>query len=283
MALATWVAARELENAQARVASPIGRRRPRSAGVRPVASSAAGTESAAARAGRAPGPWSAILRRDARLFFRDWTVLGDVLVSAALWTLFPLVSLSARDWSAPDLLRAMIVTLAVALGYEVAARSLPFEREGGAWRQLAPVPPARWALAKLTGAAAIAAPILLAVSTALALVFHVGAIEWLGALCLALPALVLALALGIMNGAVFGNPRWTDPRAMLGLSGRLIALLLLAAQLTLWFAVWLAMRAFGGALPRGAALYGPIVLGALLAIVPFFVAVRRLDRTEWPG
>jgi hypothetical protein len=284
--IAAWAAARGLEAAQARVAAPFGRRRAGGARVTGPASGATSARPAPTReCGQAvrPGAGAAILRRDARLFFRDWTVLSDVLVSAALWTLFPLVSLSLHVRSAPDVVRAMLVTLAVALGYEVAARSLPFEREGGAWRQLAPVPSARWAAAKLAGAAAIAAPILLAASATLALVFQVGVLEWLRVLCLALPALALALTLGLMNGATFGDPRWTDPRAMLGLSGRLISLLLLAAQLALWFAAWLAPRAFAGALPPGADLYGPIALGALLAVAPFFMAVRRLSRTEWPG
>lgn len=283
--LAAWAAAHGLETAQARVAAPIGRRRPRgharTTGEAPATARARPVPMPGA--GRRSGAWAAILRRDARLFFRDWTVLGDVLVSAALWTLFPLASLALRAQSAPGMVRAMAVTLAVALGYEVAARSLPFEREGGAWRQLAPVPSTRWAAAKLAGAAAIAAPMLLAASVTLALVFRVGMVEWLRVLCLALPALGLALTLGLINGATFGNPRWTDPRTMLGLAGRLIALLLLAAQLALWFAVWLAARTFAGALPAGADLYGPIALGALLAAAPFFMTARRLSHTEWPG
>jgi hypothetical protein len=287
LGLAAWAATRGLEAAQARVAAPIGRRRARG-GARATgrAREAASARPALTRAGgpaRRPGAWAAILRRDARLLFRDWTVLSDVLVSAALWTLFPLVGLSLHAPSTPGLMRAMLVTLAVALGYEVAARSLPFEREGGAWRQLAPVPPARWAAAKLAGAAAIAAPIVLAASVALALVFRVGVLEWLRVLCLALPALGLALALGLVNGATFGNPRWTDPRAMLGLAGRLIALLLLAVQLAMWFAAYLAAHALAEALPPGADFYGPTVLGALLAVAPFFMAVRRLDRMEWAG
>ena len=271
LGLAAWSATSGLETAQARAAAPATRatyphpwRRGR-----------------APRGGR-PGAWSAILRRDARLFFRDWTVLSDVLVSAALWTLFPLLGL-ARQAPVPLMVRVMLVTLAVALGYEVAARSLPFEGEAGAWRQLAPVPPRQWASAKLAGAAAIAVPILLIASGMLVLVFPLAAAEWLRTMALALPALALALALGLWSGATFGNPRWTDPRAMLGVSGRLIALLLLAVQIAFWIATGLITRSLDAARAPGADLYGPIALGAIIAVVPFQLAVRRLRRMEWPG
>ena len=277
LVLAAWSAAGGLEAAQARVAVPIGRRRARTRA--PIASGGTEARGTAAR----PGAWGAILRRDARLFFRDWTVLGDVMVSAALWTLFPLVSLSVRVAPGPRVASAMLVMLAVALGYEVAARSLPFEREGGAWRQLAPVPATRWAAAKLGGAAAIAAPILLVASAAIAMALRLGTIEWLRVLALALPALGLALALGLMNGITFGNPRWTDPRAMLGLSGRWISLLMLAIQVGLWFAVSFLARTFAQALPPGADFYLPLALAVLLAIAPLGVAVRRLRRAEWPA
>jgi len=279
LALAAWSAARGLEAAQARVAVPIGRRRARARARAGVASRRAAAPGAAAP----PGAWSAILKRDARLFFRDWTVLGDVVVSAVLWTLLPLASLSVRVAPGPRVASSMLVLLAVALGYEVAARSLPFEREGGAWRQLAPVPAPRWALAKLAGAAAIAAPILLVAAAAIAAAFRLGAIEWFRVLALVIPALGLALALGLMNGITFGNPRWTDPRAMLGLSGRWISLLMLAVQVGLWLAVSLLARIFAPTLPPGADFYLPLVLGVLLAIAPLGVAVRRLRRAEWPG
>jgi hypothetical protein len=269
LALAAWSASAGLENAQARAAAPAGAR-------------ASGRRGSLARRRRA-GAASAILRRDARLLLREWTVLSDVLVSAALWTLFPLLALSHRNAAGPLMARAMLVTLAVALGYEVAARSLPFEREAGAWRQLAPVPPRRWAAAKLAGAAAIAAPILLAASVAVALAFALTAAEGLRVMALALPALGLALAIGLWSGATFGNPRWTDPRAMLGLAGRLVALVLLAVQVAFWIAAGLIALRLGAALAPGLELYGPVALGALVAVVPFGFAVRRLARMEWPG
>jgi len=223
------------------------------------------------------------IARDARLFLRDWTMLSDVLMSAALWTLLPFVGLSLPAGRGPLVDGLALLALAVALGYEVAARALPFEREGGAWRRLAPVSAWRWTLAKLAGAALVAAPILLVASLAIALPLRLGPGAWLSALTLALPALGLALAVGLLSGAWFGNPRWTDPRAMLGLTGRLVALLLLVTQVGLWIGVWLGAHALGPRLPSGVMLIAPAVLAALLALAPLEMTARRIAATEWPG
>jgi hypothetical protein len=281
LGLAAWSATHGLETAQARAAAPAAKRhaarRGRGEG-RAGAALAAGPSHA-----RAPGVRGAILRRDARLFFRDWTVLSDVLVSAALWMLFPLLGLARSGTAATLMARAMLVTLAVALGYEVASRSLPFEREAGAWRQLAPVSAGRWISAKLAGAAAIAVPILLLATGTLAVVFPIERADWLRIVALALPALVLALALGLWSGATFGNPRWTDPRAMLGVSGRLIALLMLAVQIAFWIGTGVVSRTLAGTRVPGADLWGPIVIGVLIAVIPCRLAVRRVRGMEWPG
>ena len=107
--------------------------------------------------------------RDARLFTRDWTLLGDVLTAAALWTLIPLVGAPLHPSSSAALARAMLLALTVGLGYEVAARSLPFERQGLAWVRLAPIPAGRWVAAKLTGAFILSLPIMLVAVASLAL------------------------------------------------------------------------------------------------------------------
>ena len=273
MALAAAVAGgRGLEAAQARVASP-----------RPRARRAIARAPAAGAPARPAGITRAILTRDARLFLRDWTMLSDVLMSAALWTLLPFVGLSLPAGRGPLVDGLALLALAVALGYEVAARALPFAREGGAWRRLAPVSAWRWTLAKLAGAALVAAPILLVASLAIALPLRLGPGAWLSALTLALPALGLALAVGLLSGAWFGNPRWTDPRAMLGLTGRLVALLLLVTQVGLWIGVWLGAHALGPRLPSGVMLIAPAVLAALLALAPLEMTARRIAATEWPG
>ncbi len=277
LGLAGSSAARGLEEAQARAATPAATRAARRPAPATVAAGTGATAAARARPGARPGALGA------RLIRRDWTVLGDLLVSAALWTVFPLLGLTQSGAGAPQVARAMLVTLAVALGYEVAARSLPFEREAGAWRQLAPVSAARWAVAKLAGSGALAVPMLALAAVALQLAFAPPGAEWLRTAALAAPALLTALAVGLWSGATFGDPRWTDPRAMLGAAGRLIALLLLALQVGLWIAIgFLACSLAGGGAP-GLDLYGPPVLGVLLAVIPFGLAVRQLGRMEWPG
>ena len=289
LGLAAWSATCGLETAQARAAVPAaarhaGRRGPAPGpGIAQARAAVTAGDQAREPAGPRAGAWSAILRRDARLCFREWTALSDVLVSAGLWTLFPLLSLSRQAAAAPLMVRAMLVTLAVALGHEIAARALPFEREAGAWRQLAPVSPGLWTSAKLAGAAAIAVPLVILAAVGLALVFPLAGADWLRSLALAVPALVLALTLGLWSGATFGNPRWTNPRAMLGTSGRLISLLLLTTQIAFWIVTGLVARSLAGARAPGADLYGPIVLGVIVALVPLRLTVRRLRLMEWPG
>src|SRR5207249_3148877 len=83
---------------------------------------------------------SSFLTRDLRLFIRDWTVLGDILVASVLWTLLPVVTAPLIDVDRTLLARAMLLSLTVALGSEIAARAIPLERRGIAWMRLAPVP-----------------------------------------------------------------------------------------------------------------------------------------------
>ena len=270
LGFAAWVAGHALEPAQLRVSTPAARRGGRARAVP--------CELPSRRRG---GVHAAILRRDRLLFIRDWTVLTDVFTGSLLWTLLPLVAMPHRAAPEPWIVRSMLVTLAVALGYEVAARALPFERGGGAWLRLAPVPAGRWLAAKLAGATALALPLLLLAAVTLALAFRIPAAEWIGILSLALPALGLALALGLMNGAAFGDPAWTNPRAMLKLPGRLLASLLLILQVTLWIGLALAAHALRALLPRALVLGGPALLALGLAVLPLRAAARRLERAEW--
>lgn len=223
----------------------------------------------AARPGRAPrGLARALILRDVRLFTRDWTVLSDVLTAAVLWTILPV--LSSRLLTAPPgvMLRAMLVALTVGLGYEIAARSAPFERRALALARLAPLTPIRWVMAKWLACAALAAPILVVVAGILALLIPVPAGEWAATLSMTCSALALALGLGLWTGLHFGDTEWTNPRAMLTVTGRIVATGLLLTQAVGWLALsaagWIGTGPGGESLP----LWVPPVLAAgLLAAV----------------
>lgn len=264
LAFAAWTASRHLQEVQARVALPAARRR-------------------AGRAGRlrAPTFTASLLRRDARLFRRDWTVLSDVVTAAALWTLLPLVAAPLGAMDAPWLASAMLVTLAVGLGYEVAARAMPFERHALAWARLAPVPPLRWVLARLASVALLAFPLLGLAGLGVGLAFRLEPAEWARIAALALSALALSLALGLWTGLRFGDPRWTNPRAMLGLAGRLIASGMLLGQVSLWLAIYGLAERSGGRLAPGASLWGPAALALTLGAIPLVATARRLRGLEW--
>ncbi len=217
----------------------------------------------------------ATLARDRRLFTREWTVLGDVVVATLLWTLLPLASGALLVARGGELARIMLVTLAVGLGYEIAARSIPFERAGLTWSRLAPVRPGRWLAAKLASATLLAGGLLLTVSVVLAFAGRLGLRGWLESLGGAIPALALSTLLGLWAGAAFGDLRWTNPRRMLTLAGRLTASGLMLAQVTSWLLVELGSGARGLGLPLR-----PIALAAAAGIgfVAWFGTLRVLVR-----
>jgi hypothetical protein len=269
LGLAVWTASRHLENAQARAGASTEKQSARRPGRAP------------ARVRRPRGLVAAALLRDARLFTRDWTVLGDVLTAAALWTLIPLIGAPLHSASRATLASAMLLALTVGLGYEVAARSIPFERNGLAWVRLAPVSTGRWMLAKLAGALLLSLPIMAVAAASLAIAFRLEARVWIETLCLVVPALGFSVALGLWTGAAFGDPKWTNPRAMLSLSGRLLASLLLLAQAALWLGLWALADAFRTQIPAGLLFYGPALLATLLSVVPIRAATARVRNLEW--
>jgi ABC-2 type transport system permease protein len=231
-----------------------------------------------------PGSHSRIVRavlvRDARLFFRDWTLLGDVITAAVLWTLLPLVGAPLYHASAAALGRAMLIALTVGLGYEVAARAIPFERHGWAWIRLAPVRRSRWITAKLAGAAALSLPLVALASASMVLTLDIGAHALLEAFVVVVPALALSLSVGLWTGAAFANPTWTNPRGMLTPTGRIVATLLLLVQAGAWLALAAAIDARLVA-PRPFALALPLIVAAALAAWPLRATARLLARREW--
>lgn len=227
--------------------------------------------------------WKVLLLKDARLFLRDWTVLGDVITGALLWTLLPLVVRPVHTF-APDLVvRVMVITLTIGLGFEVGTRAVPFERAGLAWCLLAPVRPWRWNLAKLASGMAISLPFLAAAAVVGGLSLGLDGRRVTESLVVGASSLVLALGVGLWTGWVFGDLRWTNPRAMLTLAGRIMSGFLLGVLA----AMWLVLLAFGeiarDRLPPGAFLWGPPLAAALLTAPMLALAVRRMKRFEWRG
>jgi len=222
----------------------------------------------------------AMITRDGVLLARHWTILGDLLVTAVLWTLLPIVVSPLFETSRPTLARAMLLALTVAIGNEIGARTLPLERGALAWARLAPNPPWRWLACRLASAGALAAVLLAiaAAGTARALDLDAGEIGAL--LAVVVPALGLALATGVWAGATFGDPRWTNPRAMLAPAGRVVSTLLLLVQ----GAAWLGLSGLAAVEHSGAVreLAVPIAatVAAALALVAFTDAARRLGRAD---
>jgi hypothetical protein len=177
------------------------------------------------------------------------------------------------------LTRVMLLALAVGLGYEIAARAIPFEREGAAWMTMAPVRVSRWVAAKLAGALLLAIPMLAVAATAIAIAFPLALSQRIESVALALAALALALPLGLWTGARFGDPKWIHPRAMLTFAGRLTASALLLVQAGAWFAVSEGLRTLG--LPDTARILAAFGIAAILAIAPLRAVTIRLARAEW--
>jgi hypothetical protein len=218
----------------------------------------------------------AVMRRDRLLFVRDWTVLGDVLSGALLWTLVPLLSLPLRPFQSPALVRAMLLTLSVGMGYEIAARAFPLERRGAEWMRLTPVPARSWAVARLVSAGSLALALVAIAGASLGWAAGLGPGDWLATLAVVLPALALSIAIGLWTGAVFGDPNWTSPRAVLTLGGRLVSAALVVAQV----AGWLTVTALAESSPGPAGwLFGwlPGVVAAGLCALATGAVARRLD------
>ncbi|MGH3118931.1 MAG: putative ABC transporter permease subunit [Gaiellales bacterium] len=267
-AMALSTAARTLESVQAKIAVPVHavRRRPWTASV----------------TGNRPTSFPlATLSKDARLLLRDWTVLGDVLVAATLWTLLPLAAIPLADLPPGFQVRAMLLALTVGLGYEVATRAVPFERSGAAWIRLAPVPVGRWVAVKMTGAAVVSLPLMGLAGAALQFAYPMSFWVWIEIAALVVPALGLSLAFGLWTGVAFADFRWTNPRAMITLSGRLAASMLLIVQAVGWLGLAAVLGLNRGSLPGGLQLYGPLVMAALAGTLPIRATTIRLSKLEW--
>lgn len=266
LAIAAVASGAALDDAQSRIAGAAPARRRASRGVI-----------------RRSRTWlGAFLVRDARLLARDWTVLADILTAAMLWTMLPLVIAVPLGAGDPALLfAAMLVALSAGLGYEIAARTLPFERRALAWSAIAPISSRRWLFARAVGAGALSAGLLAVAAITLGLWLRPPAREAAEGLALAGSALVLAFAGGLWTGAVHGETTWTNPRAMLSLGGRAIASGLLISQALGWLGVRMVLTAPGLGLPAGSSLVIPPLIAIGLSFVAFEGASRRLQTRGW--
>jgi hypothetical protein len=271
---AAWTASRHLEAIQSKIAAPGRSRR---------ANPAPPIESAPPAVARTqPRSLVAVtIRRDVRLLLRDWTALGDVVTTAALWTLLPLVGVPLFDASPHVLARSMLLALTVGLGSEVAARAFPFEGRAGTWMRLAPISAGRWVVCKWIGTGVISAPLLLLATLGIGLSLAVPVASVAETLCLVAPALGLALGSGLWTGIAHGRSDWISPRAMLTLAGRLTSTFLMLAQAAFWFAFATVADLHRDLLPVGFALWAPLTLALVLVAVPLGAAARRLERREW--
>jgi hypothetical protein len=265
--LARIVARRALDTVLERVAAPPVPRRGRTDLAPP----------------RARGAVTAIAARDTRLVLRDWTAVADVVTAAALWTLLPLIARPVGLAPDADLVRLMLLALTVGLGYEVAARSVPLEREALAWSRLAPVPAWRWIAGKLAGAAWLALPLFGLATLSLAFAIPLPRATWPELVAVALAALATALAFGVWAGTTFGDPAWTHARAMLTVEGRLLTAFGMLALAVAWWALGAWLESEAAALGRGARLAIPVAIALAAMALPLSLACRRITGRDWPG
>jgi ABC-2 type transport system permease protein len=235
-----------------------------------------------ARVGRTrPGSLlAAFIVRDSRLLLRNWTVLADLLTTAVLWTLLPLVLAPALEAPASQLVRTVLVSLAVAMGTEVGTRMIPLERHSIAWARLAPVPPERWLLGRWASAALLSGALVACTLLAAGLALELPAGTLLENAAIVLPGLVLALALGMWCGAAFGHHEWTNPRGMLTLPGRLTSTAVLIGQVFAWMLVSATMSAAGSAFARWGVLGLAAAIALAISALAWRLAARRLATYE---
>lgn len=232
-----------------------------------------------ARARRAATLAHAFLRRDAALAGRDWPVLLDALAQFALWTLLPLAVLPVAPLPPLELARAMLITLCVSLGNDVAARALPLEREALAWARLSPIGGARWLRMRALGVAAVGAGLIVIAFVLVSVALHLELAESLDVLAFALAAAASMGGAGLALGAHLGDPAWTDPRAMLGPGGRSAAAVTLLAIAAGWLAL---SHAASPMRPLGVpALLGVVLAGLALGAAAVALAARRLEQQEF--
>lgn len=220
----------------------------------------------------------AFLRRDVRLFLRDWPVLLDLFARLLLWALLPLAVLPLTPMPRAELVRDMLITLTLSLGNDVGTRALPIERHSLAWARLSPVGGARWVLHRALGVGLLSLAILAAGAGLAGTALGLPPFEMLDAFVFAVAAAATSVGFGLLVGAKLADPEWRDPRAMLGPGGRTVSAFVLLSQGACWIA---ASHAIGPG-PVGPAWLGVMLaLGALVAAATVFATARTIERREY--
>jgi hypothetical protein len=207
---------------------------------------------------------AAFLRRDFRLLTREWSVAADIVVTAMLWSLLPVVGATSLALTPETLGRAMFVMLAVGLGHEVGSRSLALERGGLPWSRLLPPGPFGWIRARFAGALLFSLAVFALGAGIASPALHLDFDVTFHCFLMGIIALPHAIAIGLWAGAYFTDPEWVHPKGMLRLNGRLASALLMIVQTSLW--LWAGHVAFDTlSVPRGIAVSGVVLMtGALL-------------------
>lgn len=233
-----------------------------------------------ATARRAPTLAMAFLRRDTALAARDWPVTLDALAGLALWTLLPLAILPLAPFAPLSVARDMVIALSVSLGHDFAARALPLERDSLAWARLSPVGGARWMRLRALGLGVAALAVVSVAIVVVALVFRLSFAATADVAVFACAAAITTISAGLLSGAAFGEPSWTDPRAMLAPGGRLVSALVSVALAAAWLTLAHRHAATPLSAPTALAMLASAVVFAML---PLALAARSLERREYSG
>ncbi|NOT35243.1 MAG: hypothetical protein HOP12_13940, partial [Candidatus Eisenbacteria bacterium] len=148
-----------------------------------------------------------------------------------LFGILPLMpGLDGEVWQRGALGAGVLLAIGTGLGGELGARLVPLERRGLAWARLGPQPSGAWVTAKWLTSLIVGTPLVVLIWALTVFGLRLPPESAAVALATGLLALAGGAASGIWIGAAFGDPEWTNPRAMLRLAGRVLSLIAFVIQ-----------------------------------------------------